>query len=143
MKARLFQEPILRQLEPRKDSAIRRQSRCLPPRFERLLRGAACDNGHASGARDFSLPFPEGRASLRTLHRKHLPAPLRDNCLEYQRRVVGRAFHIHRLIAAARARPLSPPSARRILFLATNCAIPPPESTSGMAPPPANHPRKR
>src|SRR4029077_19450604 len=53
------------------------------------------------------------------------------------------AFHTHRPIAAAPARPLSPPSARRKFSLPAICPIPASELTGATAPRPSNHPRKQ
>src|SRR6185312_1057639 len=67
----------------------------------------------------------------------------RDNYSGHRRRVVGRAFHTRRPIAAASARPLSQPSAHQKFFPATSCSIPAQASISELAPPSSNRPRKR
>ena len=142
-KLRFSPQAISRHLALRRDSAIRHRSHWLPRQFERLLRGAECDNDHAFDAQEVSLPSREARVFWQVLRTIHLAAPQRDNCSTHQRRVVGRASHTRRPIAVARARPLSPPTAHQKLFLATICPIPALESTSGMVPPSSNHPRRR
>src|ERR1700749_4077289 len=77
------------------------------------------------------------------LHTTRLPARQRDNYSGHRRRVVGRAFHTRRPTSAARARPLSRPSAHRKFFLATKGSIPVLESISELAPPSSNRPMKR
>src|SRR5215831_4322483 len=62
---------ILQSLMPRRDSAVPRRSRWLRPRFQPPLRGAERDNAHATGALDFSLPFPEGRVFWQMLNTTH------------------------------------------------------------------------
>src|SRR5437879_7783923 len=141
-KLRFSPQAISRHLALRRDSAIRRRSHWLLRQFERLLRGAERDNDLACGAQEVSLPSREGRVFWQVLRTIHLAAPQRGSCSTHQRRVVGRASHTHRPIAAARARPQSPPSAHRKLFRATIYPIPALESTSGMAPLSSNHPRK-
>src|SRR5262249_26269361 len=64
---------IAQRLMLHRDSAVRRRFRCLQPRSQRLLRGAERDNAHATGGRDFSRLFPEGRVSWRVLHTIRLP----------------------------------------------------------------------
>src|SRR5207247_6304338 len=52
-------QAISRHLPLRRDSAIRHRSHWLPRQFERLLRGAECDNDHAFDAQEASLPSRE------------------------------------------------------------------------------------
>ena len=70
---RFASELIPQRLMPRRDNAIRRRFRWLLPRFQQLLNEAGRDNVHASGARDFSLPFPEAQGPSQNLHTIPLP----------------------------------------------------------------------
>src|SRR6266513_5191798 len=77
------------------------------------------------------------------LHTIRLPARQRDNYSGHRRRVVGRAFHTRRPVAAGHARLPSQPIGHRKFFLATSCQIPALGSISELAPPSSNRPTKR
>src|SRR6266576_7286541 len=77
------------------------------------------------------------------LHTIRLHARQRDNYPGHRRRVVGRAFHTRRPVAAERARPLSQPIGHQKFFLATSCQIPALGSINELAPPSSNRPTKR
>src|SRR4029077_6529476 len=122
LRSRIFPK-FLPRLTPRKDNGVRHRSRSVLRRFEQLLRGAARDSVRVTCAQGVSPPPPAGPAFLRTLHTKHLRAQPQGYCSAHQKLVDDHAFHIHRPIAATRARPPSPPSAHRRFFPATICPI--------------------